>query len=369
MTRRDMLNETLSAMHAADDTYERVLARAQGGRHRRRGRAMPVAAAAGLGLVGVLAVTGTAGAIVTADPLFFLHAWSGHDQGASSTWTVTNSFDNPIYDVTQSYEGVNAEEASRDMASAVQGVGVSCELYGNTLTIDSMVIDSNACGATTFTLSSPDGLSLDDRYGFPGELVLNSDGDGDQLDGVGMRFGELGEDLADVRVFYDADSSTPTELHGTIYFSAWGRLDDALAGVLWDLGGHEGEGDTQVNTGSMTPAFSPSKVVDAKEFTDDAGNVVALSPLSLKLTVTSLGDGFCERRVVLNLADGTEYVVDGEADDGSRIYNLYFSTGNKDGSTSQVFSGLVDVSQVESVTVTGHGDYPDDDLVTLTFTA
>ena len=84
MNEEAIIREAMESMHAADDLYDQVMARAEGSRRRRRGHALPVAAAVGLGLAGTLATVGIAGAIVTADPLFFVHAWSDHGEDGSS---------------------------------------------------------------------------------------------------------------------------------------------------------------------------------------------------------------------------------------------------------------------------------------------
>lgn len=364
MNEEAKIREGMESMHAADDLYDQVMARAEGSRRRRRGHALPVAAAVGLGLAGTLATVGIAGAIVTADPLFFVHAWSDHGEDGSSEWDVYGGVndDKYLYSVTRSYEGVGAEEASVDMASAVEGVGLSCELVGYTLTIYSMVVDSNCCGAATYTLANPDGVGYDPSYGAPGELVLNADTGSSSDDGLSVLQMLLPHDdgfgFADTCVMFDRDASSATEVHGTIYFGSFGELDALLAGVSWQLAGHTGEWDSMVYIDSTTEEFKPSRVVEAKAYEDEGGARAYLSPMSLSIDVNSSErDEFICDRVALRLADGSEHVVREGGEETT--LNTYFSyLGKREGRDviTMVFTGLVDVSQVTGVTVSGDRD-------------
>lgn len=359
------IRDAMAGLHAREDVCEQVMARAGGARRRRRGRAVPLAAAMGIAAVGLMGAVGTAGAVVTADPLFFIHAWTGRSEEGSSSWDVLGNDDRYLYSLTRDYTGVSAEEASQDMSSAVEGVGYSCELAGYTLSIDSMVVDSNGCGAVTYTLANPDGVKLDDRYGLPGELVLNGDagepGD-DGLDAVQMLLPHTDFGFASSDVYYDVESASATELHGTIYFASGDKLDAVLAGVAWRLAGHEGTGSATVQRSADTAEFAPTKVVDAKEFAGEGGSAY-LSPMSLRIELPGhRGEEFVVDRIALNLEDGSEHVVkDGEA---MNYYNGFASI--EEGATWYVLSGLVDVNRVESVTVTGRCDGAEE---TCTFSA
>ena len=357
------IREAMSSLHASDDLYDQVMSRAGGARKTRRGHALSITAATCLGLAGTLVTAGVAGAIVTADPLFFIHAWSNHGQADEISWEVLDSNDEPIYTARRSYEGVDAEKVSDDIASAVEGVGLSCELFGYTLCIDSVVVDSNGCGAATYTLSKPDGVqyrALED--GLPNELILNHDAVNsdlvdDGVDGISMTLPHAEQRLAfcNTREYVDADTSTDTEVHGTIYFDSMGRIDQMLEGMRWGLSGHAGEGNASRQVDAHTDEFTPSKVVEAKRFSDEEGNLAHLSPFSLQIPVVG-GSGveLVPNRVALHLVDGTEYVVE---DDESGIFNRYMSTYPDEGnSITMVLTGLVDVGQVESITVEGSMD-------------
>lgn len=187
MSEETKIREALSALHASSDLYDQVTKRAGGMPRKKRGHALPITTAICLGLIGTLATAGVAGAIATADPLFFMHAWGDHGQDEEISWDVLSNSDEYLFSATRSYEGVDAEKASEDMASAVEGVGMSCELRGYTLTINSMVMDSNGCGAATYTLSNPNGIQHSTQYGFPGELIF-SDSAYDFSDTISMPY-------------------------------------------------------------------------------------------------------------------------------------------------------------------------------------
>lgn len=361
------IREAFESLHAADDLYDQVMAREHGARRRRRGHALPMATALGVGAAAVLATAGVAGAIVTADPLFFMHAWGDHGLGGESSWDVYGGTDNDdyLYSITRSYEGVDAEAASANLEAAVEGVGLSCTLGNYTLTIDSMVVDSNGCGAATYTLANPEGVSYAAQYGTPGELILNGDdedSDGIALDAIQMLLPHDSAggfmSFADTCETFDQDASSATELHGTIYFATFGEPEELLQGVRWQLSGHSGTGDAQQNVDAETDEFRPSRVVETKAYEAPDAGTVKLSPmgLSFSMRANSSHEFVCDS-VVLHLKDGSEHVVRDDAD--AATDNTYVHLmGNVGGDqvTTMVFSGLVDVSQVERIEISGGDD-------------
>ena len=354
MSEETKIREAMSALHASSDLYEQVTKRASGVPRRRSGHALPITAAICLGLIGTLATAGVAGAIATADPLFFIHAWGNHGQDEEISWDVPSNSDEFLYSATRSYEGVDAEKASEDMASAVEGVGMSCELRGYTLTINSMVMDSNGCGAATYTLSNPNGIQHSTQYGFPGELIFNDsahDFSNNDINAIYMRMSaqEFGLNR---RIYYDESTSTSTELRGTIYFDSMGTFETALEGFKWGVSCLESEGKAVHELKEETDVFVPSIIVEAKQFSDGAGSVVNVSPLSLQLVLDkNVREEFTPHRVVLKLTDGSEHVIE---DDDAGIYNRYMSSYSDDRSSlTMVFTGLVDVGQIESISVEG----------------
>ena len=76
--RKNELHEAMEHMHASEDTYERVMERAQAGRRRSRRGPLPAAAVMGAAMAGVLVTGGVAYAVSGGD---IFSAWGDHGMG------------------------------------------------------------------------------------------------------------------------------------------------------------------------------------------------------------------------------------------------------------------------------------------------
>lgn len=346
MNEEKKIFESMSAMRASSDVYDQALARVRGGRRLRRGRALPLFAVLALCCAGMFGVTVTASAIVTGDPLFFMHAWTNREQSESSTWSVKDQQGDNIATYTREYGGVNAERVEEELEGVAEGVNLSVELSGYTLTIDSMAVDENGCGAATFYLENPDGVSFASQYASPGALVLNGDGETDGISALEMRVGCSGSaGFANAYAFMDEARSTSTRIVGTLYFDA-GSLEAVRQGVSWELCGDDGDEEVRAET----DVFFPKTAVETKRFSYGDGGEVCLSPMSIVIDAGNTKGDFVVDRIALSLADGGEYVV---SDSEAGIENIYVGYLRADGTIGYVFSGLVDTSQVTGVEIEG----------------
>ena len=354
----DDMGASMGRMRASDDLYDEVMARAESGKKQRRGHAWPISAVAALALVAVLATGGTVYAVT--DGAFFREAWGGHGMG--------DGWMKPAPEI----EGLVPDSYSQDFTSAIKGdipasivdaaesVDYVVEHDGYKLTIDAVVVDANGSGAATFTLTNPNGIDYNREYGSPGELVFGDDSD------LRMLVARLtdGTDM-DTEPYYDRDSSTDTEVHGTVYFSASAMSSDEAvdleSGISWGLSFNAKADDEGTSQGhaydsydAYTLVFKPTKSLPARTFTDAGGDVLRVSPISAVFSIAKETAGKREQepyRLVLTLADGSEVVV---KDGAAGIDNAYMGTIINETTTVFVMTRLVDPDDIASVSVSGH---------------
>ena len=339
----DQLKAAFDAMHADDELADRALSRASRGKKpRRRGAAKPLTAVVAGCVAAVLATGGVAYAVVNSD--FFAQAWGNHGQGRTQTWSFLCDDGSTISYKRDFGDGT----APVELSEAVEHVGLSVEGNGYTLELGDIAVDENGCGSVTFTLSNPNGVALFEPAAEVGELVL-SGAEGEQtLDLIALRFGD-GDDeaawsFADTREMIEKESSTKTEIHGTMHFAGFGGEADLEKGLTWVLNWHEGEGDSAEQCTAQTWRFNPSKRVASETFTSSDGVEAKVSPFSVQISADPvMSDSI--RKVSLVLKDGTEQVI---KDDG--VANNYFGLGSDEGVT-WVSTQLIDPDSVGSVHV------------------
>lgn len=363
-----LMTESIDALHASNDLAERALAAAQPGRanRSRRGHARPLAAVIAAALAGALTLGGAGYAVATSD--FFAQAFGDHGLGDKNTWSITGDDSNAtVYSFTREFDTEAPANVTQSLAEATEAVGYTVSTHGFTLAIESMVLDENGAGAVTFTLSNPDGINATD-YG-NGELLFDYSVPG--VCDIGMHLNDGSDTFVDTRTYFDANSSSDTEIHGTIYFSAAifgeGNADAFKNGVTWRLVGNtsavEPGANTTANQGesyeARTNVFTPGKVVETRQFAGENGVVASLSPLSILLNFPITDERPYEAHVSglsLEMADGTEKTIESNAgnDGGATVANSYLGCMYQSDTyieLAHVLTQLADVDNVASVVV------------------
>ena len=341
----DQLKAAFDAMHADDEFADRVLTRASGGKKpRRRGAAKPLAVVVAGCFAAVLATGGVAYAVINSD--FFAQAWGDHGQGRAQTWSFLGDDGSTISYKRDFGDGT----APVELSEAVEHVGLSVEGNGYTLELGDIAADENGCGSVTFTLSNPNGVALYEPAAQVGELVLSGAEGGQTLDLITLDFGDGdGESVrafADTREIIEKESSTKTEIHGTMYFAGWNGVSDLEKGLTWVLNWHEGYGNDAKQYTAETQRFNLSKRVASKTFTSSDGAEAKVSPFSVQISADPETTGSI-RKLHLVLKDGTEQVI---ADDD--VANNYFAL-ERDENDAWVSTQLIDPDSVESVHAEG----------------
>ena len=335
----NQIKQAFESIQADSDLADRVIDAAAGEPLHRKGHAKPLYVAVIGCLAGVLATGGVAYAVVNSS--YFASAWGNHGNGESVTWTNGGS-SGTKYTYTREFgDGI----APQSLEGAVQKVNLSVEGNGYTLDIHEMAIDENGCGAVTFTLSNPNGVSYYKPAAELGELVLYGEEEG----GVSTPSMNFGEEWADTRCTIDKDTSSDTVINGTMYFASWNRDRDLRHAVTWNISWTEGKGEDAKVIEVSTPEFNVGAHVDTKELRSD-DSPLEISPFSIQTHIDDLGYEAVDHKLTVSYKDGSEQIIE---DDDAGAYNFYVSMGRNSGENIWVPTKLIDVDQVVSVTLEG----------------
>lgn len=335
----NQIKQAFESVQADSDLADRVLYAAAGEPLRRKGHAKPLYVAVIGCLAGVLATGGVAYAVVNSS--YFASAWGNHGNGESVTWTNGGS-SGTKYTYTREFgDGI----APQSLEGAVQKVNLSVEGNGYTLDIHEMAIDENGCGAVTFTLSNPNGVSYYKPAAELGELVLYGEEEG----GVSTPSMNFGEEWADTRCTIDKDTSSDTVINGTMYFASWNRDRDLRHAVTWNISWTEGKGEDAKVIEVSTPEFNVGAHVDTKELRSD-DSPLEISPFSIQTHIDDLVYEAVDHKLTVSYKDGSEQIIE---DDDAGAYNFYVSMGRNSGENIWVPTRLINVDQVVLVTLEG----------------
>lgn len=323
---------------------DRVLEQARRGvKHRKIGHAAPLSAVVAVCAFCAFATGGTAYAI--ANSSFFASAWGSHGQEQTQTWTVEGGRES--YSYSRTFGDGTAPEGMEDH---VLEIGSSVSGNGYTLELDSMVADSNGCGAVTFTLSNPNGVSYYQPAADDGMLVLNGGAGTQQLDTMNMLFGD---GWADRRCVINKDESTETSIRGVMYFATPQGAADYKQDACWEINWHEGEGANETPYEKKTKPFKITDYVEARSFSCGS-STVEVSPISIQNHIEDIGYSAVMDKMILKMKDGTERTILAEG-----VMNSFFGYIRDDGTCVDVVSELIDPSQIDQVIIEGRRDAAD----------
>ena len=258
---------------------------------------------------------------------------------------------------SRTWADVDEQTVERLLDGYVFDAGLTtAESHGYTLTVGQCVMDENGNGIAAITIENPDGVDISD-VGY-GEVYLSNDAPVFEL----VQSPD-GESPWDVRIVRDVEASTDTKLVGAAYFGPFrGTIGE---GLVWSLAGREGGGQSSVQATNAAgeSTYLPAATVPAKEFKDEDGATVELSPIGMVQHPARADQHI--REVVICFTDGTEYTVDRWGVDDP-VVNSVLSYGygweNEDDG-ARVFNRLVDVDAVESIVLRGviRADDPNDE--------
>ena len=258
---------------------------------------------------------------------------------------------------SRTWVDVDEQTVERLLDGYVFDAGLTtAESHGYTLTVGQCVMDENGNGIAAITIENPDGVDISDA-GY-GEVYLSNDAPVFEL-----VESPDGKSPWDIRIVRDVEASTDTKLVGAAYFGPFrGTIGE---GLVWSLASREGGGQSSVQATNAAgeSTYLPAATLPAKEFKDEDGSTVELSPIGM-VQHPARADQHV-REVVIRFTDGTEYTVYRWGVDDPVVNNVLsygYGWENEDDG-ARVFNRLVDVDAVESIVLRGviWADDPNDE--------
>ena len=257
---------------------------------------------------------------------------------------------------SRTWADVDEQTAERLLDGYVFDAGLTAESHGYTLAVGQCVMDENGNGIAAITIENPDGVDIADA-GY-GEVYLSNDAPVFEL-----VESPDGESPWDVRIVRDVEASTDTKLVGAAYFGPFrGTIGE---GLVWSLAsrGDGGQSSVQATNAAGESTYLPAATLPAKEFKDEDGSTVELSPIGM-VQHPARADQHV-REAVIRFTDGAEYTVYRWGVDDPVVNNVLsygYGWENEDDG-ARVFNRLVDVDAVESIVLRGviRADDPNDE--------
>lgn len=376
MSERTSIRRALAPLHASEHTLEEVLemidrenAQKTYERSKRTGRRILRTALIAAALALALSVTAWAVGEYTG---FFQTVFGNESIGSRDpeNKTLTDKDGNVVIEYVvpgQERAPVDPDQAQELVGEATANVGTSVTVEGVTFTVEDFVMDEYGMGVLTYTMEDPEGFP---GVEFDGSSMLSDPLAGGTLmtplltchDGSGEKLGWLDSTQ------YVASGGTDTKKTVVMYFAPLESLDGAeqLKLTFTVVTGYDaGKGELDTKEGGVL--FPVSGAVDAQTLTGPDGWSAGLSPVGLMITSPEGmrgGYDYYFNDVALQMADGTEYVLEQEE---PYMYNITVGIHCQDGGMAMTFDRLVDPAQVQSVTAVVRNARTDTDF-TLTFT-
>lgn len=285
-----------------------------------------------------------------------IYASMGHDKFFENVFGDNNRKDNDAFDKTvmndemevtvtvpaTDYVPVELEKAEELLGEYVMNEAMVKDVDGHTLTIHSVIYDSNAV-ISEFSLEKKGGVTameLDEKYNYSKAEPWT--------EAATFRFNvNIGD------IYLNVEESTPEKISGTIYsVIAEGNFNEEIASLsstpkLEILDYVTGERENV--------SISDKEAVPMHEFVSETGGSMYVSPISLKVNMKKgfsfeyPTDSGNIKTININYNDGTEYCV---YDDSENIDNTSYICG-VDGMYKLIFNRLVDVKEIKSIHVNG----------------
>lgn len=285
-----------------------------------------------------------------------IYASMGHDRFFENVFGDNNRKDSEAFDKTvlnddkevivtvpaTDYVPVELEKAEELVGKYVMDEPIVKEVDGHTLTIHSVIYDSNVV-ISEFSLEKPGGVTameLNEKYNY-----LKAE---PWTDKAAFRFNvNIGD------IYLNVEESTQEKICGTIYsVIAEGSFNEEIASLsstpkleILDFATGERE----------NVSLSNKEAIPMIEFASEEGGSMYISPISLKIDMRKgfqfeyPTDSGNINKVIVNYNDGTEYCVH---DDSENIDNTSYVCG-VDGMYKMIFNRLVEVDEIKSIYVNG----------------
>lgn len=302
---------------------------------------------------------------------FFNRIWgnSGKENIASHSEVVYDKEKGTSYTVTypqKEYVGIKPEKAEELIGDSVSYKPVVKKLGDTTLSVLSAVYDGNAA-VVEFTLEKKGGVDALEYSQLNNEskgayFSDNADFYFDFEDCNGNIYVDLDKSTGDTLYCYNY-MTMDTYNSGTKQLTLNTYKYPCTRGELYAASNKKYK-EYMAETKTSSISIAVNKEVQKTEFANKGGGVADISPLSLKIDMnTGLGlseeeayDPYNAYYISVNYKDGTKYIVHEHEMEGLHSCdvetdNNSYACGDTENNLTFVFNRLVDVDNVESVTV------------------
>lgn len=330
---KKLYQETFSSLHASEDVLVEVMNMTRKTRkHAKLSRTIALAAAVAA-LCGVVTAA-AAGFLRYENPAAMLHALFGENVGSSDGIVEYNEY-GKLTTYLPAWERVPVDEtlAQELIAPYIFAVGESTVCGDYTLNVEALLFDAaTRAGMLYYTVENSSGVS-----GY--EVSPNGE----------LRWPEEAPVLiwlhSASRDYLDTAMSSETKLYICTYFIA----EPTEETICVSIGLSEEQTEEQIKTNDISLELPGDVGIAGVEL---AGGAVYLSPISIQMDLASLGvDGESVDSVTLYYTDGSEYVVQNEADFVlNRTYSLLDMERDI---VTYTFNRIVDTDSIASVEIDG----------------
>lgn len=327
---KELYQETFSSLHASEDVLVEVINMTHKTRKHAKFSRRAASVAAVVALCGVVTAAAAVGFLRYENPAAMLRALFGENV-SSGSGIVEYDEDGRLMTNLPAWERVPVDEtlAQELIAPYIFAVGESTVCGDYTLHVEALLYDAaTRAGMLYYTVENSNEVSgyevfPDGVLWWPAEAPVFTRVQGSS------------------RAYLDTAMSSETKLYICTYFIADPTAENICVGI------GSGEDRSKVNDISLE---LPGNVGIAG--VELAGGAIRLSPVSIQMDLASLGvDSDSIDSITLYYTDGSEYVVENEAD---FVSNHTYALIDQEGVTiTYTFNRIVDTNSIASVEING----------------
>ncbi len=298
-------------------------------------------------------------AVAASGSEFFARLWGteGKKNVEAHTEEVRDEENGRTYTVTfprRNYTDDNLDRAEELIGGAVSYEPAVKEIGDAKLTVLAAVCDGDAA-VVEFTLEQEGGI---DCFQYS---QLTNESKGAWFSEDSPFYFQIAE--GSESIFVDLDKSTEEKLYCYDYIVT-DFTDEEIKGLTFEIYRFSDKGTDSEAEETDTLFIPIRKKTERREYVNQAGGVVSLSPIAMKIDMNAVtgiaedeaGDPWHVYYVAVKYRDGTEYIVHEHAIEGvhqcdADIDNTSYACAHTGGEFVLVFNRLTDIAKVESVVV------------------
>lgn len=327
---KKLYQETFSSLHASEDVLVEVMNMTRKTRKHTKFSRRAASVAAVVALCGVVTAAAAVGFLRYENPASMIHALFGENV-SSGNGIVEYDEDGRLMTNIPAWERVPVDEslAQELIAPYIFAVGESTVCGDYTLNVEAYLFDAaTQAGMIYYTVENSNGVSgyevfPDGELWWPAEAPVFTRVQGSS------------------RAYLDTAMSSETKLYICAYFINTRAEKNVCVGI--------GSGEDRSKVNDISLELPGDVGITGVEL---ASGAIRLSPVSIQMDLASLGvDSDAIDSITLYYTDGSEYVVENEAD---FVSNHTYAVSDQEGSTlTFTFNRIVDTDSIVSVEING----------------